>query len=91
MDIEFDPAKDAINQQKHGVSLAEAGRLDWDNLIDDFVDDRFDYGETRYIGYGKIDGRLFCVVYVDISDDSVRVISLRKTNKRERERYDEQA
>jgi len=30
MQIEFDPAKDEGNQAKHGVSLAEASRLDWD-------------------------------------------------------------
>jgi uncharacterized protein len=27
--IEFDPKKDSINQQKHGVSLEEAENLEW--------------------------------------------------------------
>jgi len=30
MRIEFDPAKDASNQEKHGLSLALAAGLDWD-------------------------------------------------------------
>jgi uncharacterized DUF497 family protein len=86
MEIQFDPAKDATNQQKHGVALSEAGRLDWDALVD-VIDDRFDYGEERIIGYGEIDGRLYCCVYVEIDDETVRVISLRKANKREVARY----
>jgi uncharacterized DUF497 family protein len=30
MHIEFDPAKDLANQDKHGVSLAMAVELDWE-------------------------------------------------------------
>jgi hypothetical protein len=33
MQIEFDPAKDAANLARHGVSLAIAGRLDWENAL----------------------------------------------------------
>jgi uncharacterized DUF497 family protein len=33
--IVFDPAKDAINRDKHGVSLAEAARLKWDHVFYD--------------------------------------------------------
>ena len=29
MKIEFDPAKDVVNQAKHGVSLVVAERFDW--------------------------------------------------------------
>ena len=31
--IEFDPAKDARNQQKHGVSLALAETFDWATVL----------------------------------------------------------
>ena len=48
MQFEFDPAKDAINQEKHGLSLAFAAELDWDaSLV--WVDDRHEYGELRMI------------------------------------------
>ncbi len=30
MKIEFDPAKDASNHEKHGVSLTLAAELDWE-------------------------------------------------------------
>jgi uncharacterized DUF497 family protein len=48
MRIEFDPAKDASNLAKHGVSLSVAGELDWETALA-WVDDRFDYKETRMI------------------------------------------
>jgi uncharacterized protein len=86
VEIAFDPAKDASNIRKHGISLAAAAHLDWDSLVE-FLDERFEYGENRFIGYGPIDGRLYCVVYTE-TDAGVRVISLRKANKREVARYE---
>ena len=35
MDLEFDPAKDAINQAKHRISLAAAADLDFESLFED--------------------------------------------------------
>ena len=40
--IEFDPAKDATNVARHSVSLALAGKLDWEAALV-WVDDRFAY------------------------------------------------
>ena len=48
MRFEFDPAKDASNRSKHGVSLSVAGELDWDAALV-WVDDRFEYTETRMV------------------------------------------
>ena len=48
MKIEFDPAKDAANQWKHGVSLVLAAELDWDAALV-WIDERFDYAEMRMI------------------------------------------
>jgi len=31
--IAFDPDKDVINRQKHGLSLADAERMDFDTAI----------------------------------------------------------
>ena len=49
MKIAFDPTKDAINRSKHGISLSEAARLDW-NRVSAKLDTRIDYGEPRQIG-----------------------------------------
>jgi uncharacterized protein len=84
----FDPAKDAINRAKHGVSLSEAASLDWSRVLAK-LDTRTDYGEPRQIGYGPIGRRLYCVVFVD-HGGTLRIISLRKANNREIDRYETQ-
>jgi len=33
MDFEFDPAKDDINLEKHGVSLADAEGFEWESAV----------------------------------------------------------
>jgi uncharacterized DUF497 family protein len=81
----FDPAKDAANQAKHGVSLALVEVLFAGPHVS-MKDDRFDYGEVREIAFGLIDGRLFVCVTVDRAAER-RVISLRKANRREVKRY----
>lgn len=93
MNIIFDPDKDVINQHKHGYSLADACRLDWENMVI-FEDDRFDYGEVRYVGltYGLayLNNRIFSVCFTESDDFAVcRVISLRLATKQEMRRYAE--
>lgn len=85
MQIIYDPNKDEVNRQKHGVSLAHAAMFDWNTLLV-IPDERFDYMEDRYIGFGPIAGRLYCVAFT-YRGEVVRVISLRKANMREQKRY----
>jgi uncharacterized DUF497 family protein len=77
----FDPAKDAVNIAKHGVSLARASEIDFDDALVE-VDDRFEYGEVRWAAYGEIEGRLHVLAFT-LRDGDVRAISLRKANQRE--------
>lgn len=79
--IMFDLEKDASNQRKHGLSLADAGRLDWDAMRIQ-VDTRRDYREERLVGFGLLDTNLHCVVFT-LRDGAIRVISLRRANYRE--------
>ena len=83
--FEFDPAKDEINFEKHGVRLALAEFL-FAGAHTITVDDRFEYGETRNVAVGLIADRVFVCVYVD-RFGSRRVISLRKANSREVKRH----
>jgi uncharacterized DUF497 family protein len=85
MRIEFDPAKDASNQEKHGLSLALASALDWDEALV-WVDERYDYGELRMIALAPDTGILYYVAFVD-RDDARRIISLRRANRREVRHY----
>lgn len=85
MKIEFDPRKNALNRQKHGVSLADAALLDLEAA---FVvpDERRAYGEVRLQAYGLINGRLHVLAFT-MRGDVLRAISLRKANAREVKRY----
>ena len=85
MHIDFDPEKDATNLSKHGVSLVAAARLDWDAALA-WIDDRADYGEMRIVALAPIGDRLFFVVFVD-RENSRRIISLRRANRREVNHY----
>ena len=85
MRIEFDPAKDAANRAKHGVSLFLAGELDWEAALV-WVDERFDYGESRMIALLPKTEVLYYVAFVD-QGDVRRVISLRRANRREVKHY----
>jgi uncharacterized DUF497 family protein len=87
MEITFDPAKDAANLAKHGVSLVEAANIEWDTLYA-VPAIRQAYGEERMVGIAYIGLRLFVVVYVDRIEVR-RIISLRKANRREVNRYAE--
>jgi uncharacterized protein len=85
MKITFDPVKDATNQKKHGYSLADAQLLEWDDALA-WPDERFDYGEPRMVALAPMGDRLFYVAFVDRALTR-RVISLRKANQRELNRY----
>ena len=87
--IEFDPVKDAANRQKHGLSLRDADRIDWSTLKS-LHDERFDYGENRQVGFAFIGKRLHACVYT-YRGMNLRIISLRKANKKERKCYEKQA
>jgi uncharacterized protein len=58
MDVDFDPAKDAANIAKHGVSLA-FGRQVWTDVAVVIVPTiRVEDDERRFRAIGLVDGRL---------------------------------
>ena len=81
MRIEFDPAKDAANQAKHGVSVALAVELDWEAALV-WVDARFEYKELRMIALAPKTEILYYVAFVE-RGTARRIISLRRANRRE--------
>jgi uncharacterized DUF497 family protein len=85
MELEWDAAKDAENRRKHGISLREAARLDWDAALRN-EDNRRDYGERRWTVTAPLAGRLHVCVYT-LRAGRRRIISLRKANARERSTY----
>jgi len=85
MKIEFDPVKDAINREKHGVSLILAAEIDWEAALV-WVDERVEYSEMRMIALAPNIGILYYVAFVDRSN-ARRIISLRRANRREVKYY----
>ena len=91
MNVTFDPAKDAANMAKHGVSLTEAAGFEWGTAVA-WPDTRRDYGEARMVALGYIGLRIMALVFVDRPPEQPterRIISLRKANSREVKRYAE--
>lgn len=85
MRIAFDPDKDAANKAKHGLSLAEAADFDFELAIV-LVDDRFDYGETRYRAFVRQEGAGHCLVFA-VDGETLRPISYRRAHDKELRRY----
>ena len=86
MDFEWDDAKDQSNRAKHGLSFEEAKDIfaDPDLLILEVS--REQDGEVRFKAIGSIHGRLFVVVFTQ-RGQMKRVISARRTNRREERAY----
>lgn len=87
VDIEFDPAKDAVNRDKHGVSLKFGADVfdDADCLLIPSL--REIDGEARFKVVGNVDGKLWTAVHVK-RGAVVRFISVRRSNDSEQAAYD---
>jgi uncharacterized DUF497 family protein len=80
---DFDPAKEAINLSKHGISLARWVDLEVFSIVGD---DRFDYGGPQYRAYGVISGVSHCLVFT-VRNERYRPISLRRAHAKEMRRH----
>ena len=88
LEFEWDESKSQQCLRDRGFSFASAVPAFADPDRFTATDERWEYGEIRYRLYRRIDGRLFIVVYT-MRGRTVRIISARKANARERRRYDE--
>lgn len=86
MDIEFDPAKDEANKAKHGLSLSDFSGFDEAPVV--IEDDRFDYGETRFLAFGRINGKGHCLYYT-MRGSVMRMIGFRRAHEKEMKRYEQ--
>ena len=85
MELEFDPAKNARNVRDRGISFERFADIDLDTAIA-VEDQRADYGERRFRVMGRIDNLLHVAV-MTMRGEKIRVISLRRANRREERRY----
>lgn len=82
--FEWDEAKNRANLRKH--------RISFESIVTCFsgpmlvsVDDREDYGETRYFAVGFLQDVPVVIVYAE-RGETIRIISARKADRRERQK-----
>lgn len=84
--FDWDKSKAKSNAAKHGVSFDVAKSVFKDPFAVEYLDDRQNYGEDRFVIIGRIDGHLLYVAYTE-RKDVIRIISARRATKNEQEVY----
>jgi uncharacterized protein len=81
MRFEWNEAKRRSNIKRHGIDFVDVEIVFAGDTVT-FRDDRFNYGETRFLTFGFLWGRVVAVVHT-ATDETIRVISFRKASKNE--------
>jgi uncharacterized protein len=83
MQFEWDETKNLENIRKHEIDFADAPSIfDGEMLIE--LDDRFDYGEDRFLGLG-----IAVVVWTERKNNIIRIISARRANRHEQRKFEQ--
>jgi uncharacterized DUF497 family protein len=80
---EWDEAKRQSNIQKHGIDFIGIENVFAGETVT-ILDDRIDYGETRFVTVGLLNGLALVVTHTE-TDEVIRIIS--KATKNEQIRY----
>lgn len=85
----WDEEKRRSNIAKHGIDFRDAPEIFRGPMLIS-PDNREDFGEERFIGLGFVKDRVMVIVYTEPEPDAIRIISLRKATKNERERFEKE-
>ena len=85
MEFTWSETKRAANLKAHGLDFVDAPRV-FEGLTFTFEDDRYSYGEQRFVTLGLLAGFPVSIVHTE-SDHEIRVISFRKATNRETDIY----
>ena len=85
MEFTWSETKRSVNLEKHGLDFVDAP-LVFEGVTFSFEDDRFSYGEQRFVTPGLLAGIPVSVVHTE-SENEIRIISFRKATKREAQIY----
>ncbi len=88
MEFEWDENKRKTNIRKHGIDFVDIPVV-FDGETVTIEDERFAYGEQRFVTLGLLQGRVVAVVHTERADH-IRIISARKATKYEQRSYFEQ-
>ena len=83
MKFSWDEPKRRSNLQKHGIDFIDAEDV-FEGPTFTYEDDRFVYGEQRFVTLGLLQGIPVSIVHTEINEE-IRIISFRKATKRETE------
>jgi uncharacterized DUF497 family protein len=83
--ITWDERKRRLNLKKHGLDFGDAEEV-FNDVTYTYEDDRFHYGEERFVTLGFLRGTVVSLVHTE-EDDHIHVISMRKATRREQEIY----
>ena len=86
MRYSYDPNKRASNRKKHGLDFEDTRDVIESGQTVTFEDNRFDYGEQRYITLGMLGSKVVVVATAETGDE-VRVISMRWATNDEQDIY----
>jgi uncharacterized protein len=81
----WDESKRLSNFIKHEIAFEDAVGV-FDEFTFTKADDRFDYGETRFITFGLLQGEVVAISHTE-DDLLIRIISVRKAEKHEQDEY----
>jgi uncharacterized protein len=87
MKFEWDEKKRRANLEKHGIDFAEAAEI-FSGPIMTQRDVRRDYQEGRGVALGRLKDLVVYLAYTR-RGESIRLISLRQANRKERKLYEE--
>ena len=88
MSCEWDEQKRLANVKKHGIDFIDVQEV-FDGAVVIIPDERFDYGETRFILIGILKSQVVVVAYTE-RGENIRIISARKATKNEQIYYFQQ-
>ena len=85
MEFEWDEAKRKSNLYNHGIDFVGIEKVFKGETVT-ILDDRFDYGEERFVTFGLLEGRVVAIAHTE-ADKIIRIISVRKATKNEESSY----
>ena len=85
MDFSWSERKRALSLEEHGLDFIDAPSV-FEGLTYTYEDDRFSYGEQRFVTLGLLSGVPVSIAHTE-DDHEIRVISFRKATRRETEIY----
>ena len=85
MEFTWSKTKRATNIKAHGLDFIDAQTV-FEGMTYTFEDDRFSYGEQRFVTLGLLAGITVSVVHTE-NQYEIRIISFRKATKRESQIY----